>query len=98
MDGTGLNKKNKNSSMNRGVLEVDNTIGLSIGFESVTDYNLVTKVDEYVGLDVPLLVRTDMFHMVDNSECEFDRIVGTVSFEPGMLIEDAKDMITNMTK
>jgi len=98
IDGTGVNKKNKNSVTDRGILEVDNKIGLSIGFESVSDHNLVTKVDEYVGLDVPLLIRTDMFHMVDNSECEFDRIVGTVSFEPGMLIEDAKDMITNMAK
>jgi len=83
---------------NKGFSRVENKVGLAAGFESVLDQNLIRKTDEYAGLDVPVLVKTDDFHMIDNTECEHDRIAGTVSFEPKMKFDDIKSMITNIAK
>ena len=85
-----------NVGTNNGILHVENKVGLAMGFESILDQNLIRKTDEYAGLDVPVLIKTDDFHMVDNTECEHDRIAGTVSFGPRMFYDGIKNMIFNM--
>jgi len=93
-----INDNYHNVYPDKGFLHVENKVGLAVGFESVLDQNLIRKTDEYVGLDVPVLIKTDDFHMIDNTECEHDRIAGTVSFGPNMMFDGIKNMITNMAK
>jgi hypothetical protein len=93
-----INDNYHNVYPDKGFLHVENKVGLAVGFESVLDQNLIRKTDEYVGLDVPVLIKTTDFHMIDNTECEHDRIAGTVSFGSKMMFDGIKNMITNMEK
>jgi hypothetical protein len=74
-------------------INIDNKYVISLGYESVLEDEKMTPVDEYYGMEVPTVVRTNVFHKIDNTACEFDRIVGTVSFEPDMYFEDVKNMV-----
>ena len=67
--------------------ETNEGVRIRLGHEVMLDKSLITIEDEYYGMEVPTLVRTNAFHKIDNTACEFDRIVGTVSFDHDMFFE-----------
>jgi len=56
---------------------------------------LLTKVDEYYGMPVPTLIRTNQWHMIDNTQVEEDRNMGSISFDPAYSYFDIKKLIMN---
>jgi hypothetical protein len=53
---------------------------------------LLTKVDEYYGMPVPTLIRTNQWHRIINMETE-DRNMGSISFDPDYSFADIKKLI-----
>jgi len=56
---------------------------------------LLTKVDEYYGMPVPTLIRTNQWHRIDNTQVEEDRNMGSISFDPDYSYFDIKKLIMN---
>ena len=56
---------------------------------------LLTKVDEYYGMSVPTLIRTNQWHRIDNTEVNEDRNMGSISFDPDYSFADIKKLIMN---
>jgi hypothetical protein len=56
---------------------------------------LLTKVDEYYGMPVPTLIRTNQWHRIINAHVEEDRNMGSISFDPTYSYSDIKTLIMN---
>ena len=54
---------------------------------------LLTEVDEYYGMPVPTLIRTNQWHRIDNTEVNEDRNMGSISFDPDYSFADIKKLI-----
>ena len=54
---------------------------------------LLTEVDEYYGMSVPTLIRTNQWHRIDNTEVNEDRNMGSISFDPNYSFADIKKLI-----
>jgi hypothetical protein len=77
--------------------ETNEGVRIRLGHEVVLDTSLVTVEDEYYGMEVPTLVKVSNFHKIDNSNCEHDRIVGTVCFNPESIFEHIQPWIQHGT-
>jgi len=56
---------------------------------------LLTKVDEYYGMPVPTLIRTNQWHSIINIDTQEDRNMGSISFDPAYSYDDIKKLIMN---
>ena len=56
---------------------------------------LLTKVDEYYGMPVPTLIRTDQWHRIINTDVEEARNMGSISFDSNYSFADIKKLIIN---
>jgi len=70
-------------------------IKIRYGHEVVNDESLITIEDDYHGMEIPTLVRVNKFHKIDNSQSEFDRIVGSACFHPDILFDDLQKILEN---
>jgi len=66
---------------------------LSIVYDNYDE--LLTKVDEYYGMPVPTLIRTDQWHRIINAHVEEDRNMGSINFDPTYSYSDIKTLIIN---
>lgn len=67
--------------------------GHSIVYDNHDEF--LTKVDEYYGMPVPTLIRTNQWHKIDNTEVSEDRNMGSISFDPDYSYNDIKKLIMN---
>ncbi|MDC1040172.1 hypothetical protein OAQ62_00090 [bacterium] len=65
------------------------------GHSVVYNEELLTNIDEYYGMPVPTVVRTNEWHRINNKECSETRIMCSVSFDSEYTFDDIQKLITN---
>jgi hypothetical protein len=65
------------------------------GHSVVYNEELLTNIDEYYGMPVPTVVRTNEWHRINNKECSETRIMCSVSFDSEYTFDDIQELITN---